>query len=335
MKDKDVLNLFRQLATLLSGGVSLAKSFEICIQTFKHPALLQVKSNLEAGVSFFNCLQKYPAFFDTLICRFIQIGEHTGTLDLMLNKIVDYLEDQQKLSQQIKQVLFYPLIICLTATACLLFMLLYIVPHFAALFSQLPQKLPMITQQVISLSAGLCRHQNMIFALLISSGSIVYFKAYNIKKWCLNFLPYLPIASKLYKKILLARCTQYLALCLKAAIPLSDSILLTAKLFSTPISSILYRLYSAIQSGNRLHTALAYNSFFPSLLIHMVKTGEESGTLDIMLSKFTTIYENDIAQDISFFNQALEPLIIAILGVLIGGILIAMYLPIFQLGTAL
>ena len=339
---QEILHFFRQLSTLISAGITLMKSLDILIQTNENRIfcsfLQTIRLDLENGKEFNRCLQRHPSLFDFFSCQLIRIGEQTGTLDHTLKRVTLYKEKNQTLRKQFKQALIYPTLILISAIITTLILLLLVVPQFASLFEHFPNKLPLITQILIQLS--LILHQWLpYFGLLclLSLFAIFNFrKSPLIQKRCQQLLFQLPFLRQLTLKIVLVQFSRTLAVILAAGLPLTEALMMAAQLLPFDVlRRDILKIYAGVHSGKPLSTNLQLSPFFPALLVHMTKTGEESGTLDFMLEKFADIYETHLEQTLNSLRLLLEPLIIAILGVLIGGIVIAMYLPIFRLGTAL
>jgi type IV pilus assembly protein PilC len=342
IKRQDIINLLTQLYTLFIAGISLTKCLHVLHQTssrsLQTSLLSPILKGLESGQELHTCLKQFPRFFDMLSCRLIQLGEKTGKLDMMLMRIIKHQEKSIKLSKQIMRAIFYPMVVLITASSTLLFMLIFIVPRFAVLFSQFPQKLPLATRCLIQVS-------QIMPQIIVCSIIIMLYTAYWIfylKKHhsCVAFfkakLYSLPLIGKIQLKILLLRFTHYLSIALNAGIPLTEALTMTSFLFAhTKVPNTVTQIHSAISAGNRLHITLNSMTIFPPLLIQLVKTGEESGTLEQMLGKFSEMCEAEVEQSIALLHQLLEPLIICILGVIIGAITLAMYLPIFRLGSVL
>lgn len=334
------LDLFRQLATLLATGITLPQSLTLLRQATEnsfYSSLLQTLcTDIEAGQAFNQALQRFPQYFDPLTCRLVAIGEQSGTLEKMLKQIATYLEKKHHLQQQIKQALFYPLILFIAALVTSFILLFWIVPHFVELFEHFPHSLPLVTRSIILLSQLLHRPECIIIIILSMLAPVFIRKTQLIAIDWQAILLSTPCLGKIMKKILLAQFSQHLATMLAAALPLTEALILAAYLFPrTAFAESIQIAYTEIESGKSLAASLAAQPLFPALLVEMVELGEASGRLEIMLNRFSEIYEEDIQQSLRYFSHLLEPLIIAIVGVLIGGVVVAMYLPLFQLGTVI
>ncbi len=339
---QDLLQFFRQLSTLISSGISLHKSFELLLQTqskLSFRKLIQsLCFDLESGKTFYRSLQRHPKVFDRFSCQLIRIGEQSGTLEQTLWKITQYQEKTQTLKKQIQQALIYPAITLSATLLSMLFLLLWVVPQFAVLFEHFPNKIPSSTQALIQLARGLQKRLGGLGCLtLLSLFLLFHFRAsLKLRQRSLKFLCKLPGCRSLFRKLTLTHFSHTLAGILSAGLPLTEALLLVAELSPHPdFRTAIYQVHAGVSSGKRLSSSLKQALLFPTLLVQMVHIGEESGTLDRMLEKFAEIAEAELEKKLSFLRALLGPLIIAILGVLIGGVIITMYLPIFRLGTAL
>jgi len=335
----DILNLLRQVAVLLSSGLTLLRSLELLRHAAAKEGLRQLISQwllqLQAGKQFSQCLESYPHYFDPFCRLLIRIGEQTGELDHMLNRFICREEKNREQKAKIKEALFYPAIVSATALLTSLIMLVFVVPHFALFFSQAPEKIPAFTKAVIALSTFV-REQGLGMLTVCCLIGLASFFSSPFSQGLPAFFMRLPYLGSLTKKIILMHFVQNLSTLLAAAIPLSIGLKTLAPLSTIPTLRLsILKLHHEIHAGRQLHSALYLDPFFPTLLIQLVKTGEDSGTLDLMLEKFAALYLAEIEQRFSQFHRLFEPLLITILGALIGGLVIAMYLPIFHLGTAI
>lgn len=336
----DITILFRQLATLITAGIPIVQSCQILAKNEEHPQLksliYSLKTELEAGKGFAQGLRKHSHYFDELSCHLVETGEKTGKLDIMLNRIAHYKEKNNALKNKIKQALLYPGLIFCIAILVSITMLTYVVPHFAELFQNMHAKLPPFTLFVINLSA-LLQHFFWLPTLLIISSIVFIFyfkKSSSLKKTLDHAIFNLPSLGNIIKKIILTRFARSLATTLSAGIPITDALAMMTHISGNhAFIQAAIKLQTEITRGQQLHAAMQSNALFPNVMIQMVKVGEESGMLENMLEKIADFYDAEIDYLTIQFSHLLEPLIIIILGVLIGGLVIAMYLPIFKLGT--
>lgn len=336
----DISIFFRQFATLIAAGVPIIQSCEILLQSQNNLALRAIiaviKTDLETGKNLALGLRKFPLYFDDFTCHLIHIGEQTGTFVAILKRIAFHKEKMLSFKNKIKQALFYPAIISIVAIIVCLIMLTMIVPRFAELFENTQQSLPAFTLSIIYLSQFI---RNYGWVLLFPICSIIALRFYFINfpqyKYALDSLK-IPILHTFFQKIIITNFVRSLATSLSAGAPITDILKIIAKTSrNNTYTQALRGLQIEISNGQQLHKAMQKNILFPNLLIQMVKIGEESGMLEHMLEKIADLYEADIDYSANNLSHLLEPLIMVILGVLIGGLVIAMYLPIFKLGNVL
>jgi type IV pilus assembly protein PilC len=296
-----------------------------------------LQQTIEAGQPLSSGLRQFKHLIDPLTCHLIYVAEETGTLDTILHRISDYQEQRLALTNRIKQALFYPALIVIAAIIVSLTMLLFVIPRFAELFANFHAELPLLTRVIVHFS-HLIRHDGWLGVIPLAGlyYGYRYYRDPARQSVLQQGLFKLPGFGPFAKKLLLARFTRTLATLLSAGIPITDALkmLIQAthfKLYQIAVSS----LHQEITAGMRLHQAMQQNTLFPPLLIQMIQVGEESGSLDRMLANSAEFYEAEIDYWLKNLGNLLEPLIIIVLGVLIGGIVIAMYLPIFQLGTVM
>jgi type IV pilus assembly protein PilC len=337
---RDILFFFRQLATLMMAGISLLTACDVLYAAQSNTALrlliYKIKRELLLGKSLSLALQTTPLLFDAFTITLIQLSEHTGQLAGMLNLIADYLEKKAQFKKRLLQLLFYPGIVCCAASLMMMFMLIFVVPRFAVLFQTLTTPLPVITRVIFGLSFFLLHH-----ALCISLIALLLMMAcyYSLKKIKLNYwlqkVKKIPLLSYYHHQLTLLQFVRNTALTLNAGLPLTKSIQLAANTTNdTAFIAHTKHIQTNLERGQALHASLKQTHYFPPLFIELVKTGEESGMLTAMLNKMADLLESDLNQLNQRLQTLLEPLIILVLGALIGGLVIGMYLPIFKLGSA-
>ncbi len=338
----DIAIFLRQFATLIAAGIPLIQSCEILEKSQEKTAcrslIYAIKREMLTGKTLFYCLHLHPKQFDSLTCHLIKMGEHTGKLDSVLMTIADHHEKNLAFIKRIKQALFYPCLITLTAFIVTFCMLLFVIPRFAELFYATQTSLPLLTVWIFSLSAALKHHLGMGAGLLLIGGLYLYYGAgYHQLRNCLQrLMTYLPLIKTYVRKIILARFVRNLAITFTAGLAITDALSLAANTTGdAQFIKLIRHLSNKIQAGVSLHQAMETLAYFPNLMVQMVKIGEESGMLTHMLDKMAVFLESEIEQVIIILSELLEPLIMIVLGVLIGGLVIAMYLPIFKLGSAL
>ncbi|NCW89332.1 MAG: type II secretion system F family protein [Rhodocyclales bacterium] len=335
--------ILRQLATLIHAGVPLLAAMELLAKSQEHAVasqmLLQIRTDLQMGSSLAQAMQQHPEAFDVLTCTLVAAGEQSGLLDVMLERIASYHEKMQAIKGKIRSALAYPIAILGIAFIVSLLLLWLVVPAFEQSFASFGAALPWPTQLMIDGSNALRDYGLLFFGLIGSTGFALY------RQWQANlawqtrtdgWLLGLPILGSLFQKAALARWSQTLASLISAGIPLLDALGPagdTAGNRSFIDASRKIRLQ--LQQGASLSVAMRQQAVFSALPIQMVAIGEESGSLDDMLRKVADIYEREVSDLVSMLNSLLEPLMMVVLGLIIGGMVIAMYLPIFQLGNVL
>jgi type IV pilus assembly protein PilC len=328
----DISLFLRQFTTLLTAGVPLIHCCELLEKSQEKTAmrllLYAIKRELLSGKSLFHSLRLHPLYFDEFTCQLIHVGEHTGQLDYILNRLADYREKNMRLQKQLHQALFYPCIISMTALlvcGCLFFC---VIPRFAELFHGTHAKLPLLTTWIFTISAAL-RHYFILFLPLLAALGFLLSRHTHTLRQRLNQSA---ILQFFLRKMQLARFARNLAITFAAGIPIPQALKLSAPP-QGELAKTVTQLSHKVHSGLQLHHAMSALPFFPLLMVQMVKVGEESGMLAEMLDKIALFYEADVDKLLTQGSQLLEPLIILILGALIGVIVIGMYLPIFKLGT--
>jgi type IV pilus assembly protein PilC len=332
----DMTVFFRQFAVLVSAGVPIVKSLDILEKSQEKIAmrhlLFAVKKDLRAGKNFFHSLRNHPLYFDLLTCQLIHIGEQTGKLDAMLKTIASLRENNLALQRRIRQALFYPCFLFISALAVTLCMLIFVIPHFAELFQDAHVPLPLLTRVLFHVSAFI---QHYILWLLLLCAVVMLTPLKQTDRLTL-LCTHLPLVRHHTRKIILTRFMRNLAVTYHAGIAVTDAIKLSASTHAnSEFMLVTTSLREKISSGFQLHQAMAALSFFPVLMVQMIKIGEESGRLAQVLDKTADFFEADIDQLLNRATQLLEPLIILVLGGVIGVIMAGMYLPIFKLGNAL
>lgn len=337
----DILLFTRQLATMLSAGLPMIKAFEIIGVGHENPSmetlLLSIKTLISSGHSLAESLAKYPQYFDNLFCSLISAGERSGTLDTMLGRVATYLEKSQTLKKKIKKAATYPIIVFTAAMGASCVLLLFVVPRFQELFKSFGADLPAFTQMIVNLSNFLQDHGLMIFVLAVLV--ILGFK--RLKKRSPRFVYRLdqltlkaPVVGLITKKVIIARMTRTLSTTLASGMSIIDAFDCVINVIDNSIyKAALQKVKEEVSSGQQISSALEASHLFPHLVIKMIAVGEESGSLENMLNKVATYYEEDVDSLVDNLSALMEPLIMVVLGVIIGSFVIAMYLPIFKLGS--
>ncbi|WP_370185373.1 type II secretion system F family protein [Alloalcanivorax sp.] len=341
VKPMDIALFTRQMATMMKAGVPLVQAFEIVSDGLENPSMrdvvLKLKTDVESGNNFAGALRQHPRLFDDLYCSLIESGEASGSLETMLDRVALYKEKTEALKQKIKKAVKYPIAVVCVAVVVTGILLVKVVPTFQELFEGFGAELPAFTQFVIGLSEGL--QSNFLMILLIGVALIIGFtearkRSQGFRDAVDRALLRIPVVGPITHKATVARFARTLSTTFAAGVPLIEA--LDACAGAT--GNVVYRkavlqVKEDVATGQQLQFAMRSTGVFPAMALQMTAIGEESGALDAMLAKVATYYEDEVDNLVDGLTSMLEPLIMAILGVLIGGLIIAMYLPIFQLGA--
>ena len=338
----DITVFSRQLATMIESGIPLVQAFDIVAkgQTNKRlkDLIETIKTDVETGLTLSESLIKHPAYFNELFCNLVDAGEKSGSLDIMLAKVATYKEKIETIKKKIKKALTYPIAVMVVALIVTAGLLIFVVPQFESLFKGFGADLPALTQGVVNMSKFFQSYWYYIFGAL---GGAVYAFVY-AKNHSLNFAENLdrvllkfPVIGPILEKASIARFTRTLSITFAAGLPLVEAL----KSVAGATGNIIYSkatevIREEVATGQQMNVAMENTYLFPNMVIQMVAIGEESGALEKMLSKVADFYEEDVDNAVDALSSLLEPIIMSILGILVGGLVIAMYLPIFKLGSA-
>ncbi len=336
----DIAVFTRQMATMMKAGVPLVQSFDIVADGLEHPALrdlvLEIKNDVAAGNNFAGALKKHPRHFDDLFCNLIDSGEKSGALETMLDRVATYLEKTETLKKKVKKAMTYPIAVLVVAFIVTGILLVKVVPQFQDLFQGFGADLPAFTLFVIQISEVM---QEWWFIVLISIIAIgLAFREARLRSdkfsdavdgWILKA----PIVGDILYKSAVARYARVLSTTFAAGVPLVDALESVAGATGNAVfSKAVYKIRDEVSAGTQLQFSMKSSGIFPALAVQLTAIGEESGALDNMLEKVADHYEAEVDDAVDNLTALMEPLIMSVLGVLIGGLIVAMYLPIFQLG---
>jgi type IV pilus assembly protein PilC len=341
VKPEDIAVFSRQLATMLAAGIPLVQSFEIVGNGNDKPAMqrliLDIKSDVEGGTSLHEALGKHPLHFDDLFVNLVEAGEQAGALETLLDKIATYKEKTEALKKKVKKALFYPTAVLAVAVIVTIILLIFVIPQFESLFKGFGADLPAFTQFVIGLSRWL-QDNGILFGMMIAGGvyAFIYFKKRSkaMREWLDRAMLKLPIIGPILYKSAIARFARTLSTMFAAGVPLVEALESVAGATGNIVfENAVMKMRDEVATGQRLQRAMENTGLFPNMVIQMIAVGEEAGALDAMSGKVATFYEAEVDNAVDSMSSLLEPMIMAILGVLVGGLVIAMYLPIFKLGA--
>ncbi len=338
---EDIAIFFRQLATMLTAGIPLVQSFEIVGTGHEKPSvqklILDIKAQIESGSTLHEAFAKHPLYFDDLAINLVEAGEQAGALETLLDKIATYKEKTEAIKKKIKKALFYPAAVLAVAVIVTVILLIFVIPQFESLFKGFGADLPAFTQMVISLSKFV-QSQGWWLALLAGGGGYAFFyfkqRSKKMREWLDRTMLKLPVVGPILRKAAIARYARTLATTFAAGVPLVEALDSVAGATGNVVyQNAVMRMKDEVSTGQRLQRAMDNTGLFPNMVNQMIAVGEESGSLDQMAGKVADFYEAEVDAAVDAMSSLLEPLIMAILGVLVGGLVIAMYLPIFKLGS--
>src|SRR5580698_9956266 len=341
VKPEDIAVFARQLATMLAAGIPLVQAFEIVGNGNDKPAMqkliLDIKADVEGGTSLHESLGKHPLYFDDLFCNLVEAGEQAGALESLLDKIATYKEKTEALKKKVKKALFYPAAVLIVAVLVTVILLVFVIPQFESLYKGFGANLPAFTQMVINLSRFVQQDGIYIAIVLFAAGwSFFYFKKRSraMRQFLDRLVLKFPVIGPILNKSCIARYARTLSTMFAAGVPLVEAL----ESVAGATGNIVYekgvlKMRDEVATGQRLQRAMETTGLFPNMVIQMIAVGEESGSLDSMSAKVATFYEAEVDNAVDSMSSLLEPLIMAVLGVLVGGLVIAMYLPIFKLGA--
>ena len=343
IKPSDIAIFSRQLATMLGAGIPLVQAFEIIATGHENFAMQKliasVKTDVEGGSALAEALAKHPLHFDDLFVNLVEAGEQAGALETLLEKIATYKEKTEAIKNKIKKALTYPAAIIVVAFVVTIILLIFVIPAFEDLFQGFGADLPAFTRMVIDLSQFL---RNQGWFLAIAGGAIIYAFFY-FKKRSRRMRHFIdratlkmPVIGAILKKAAIARYARTLSTMFSAGVPLIEAL----ESVAGATGNIVYengvlRMKDEVATGQRLQQSMENTGLFPNMVVQMIAVGEESGSLDEMSAKVADFYEEDVDNAVDSLSSLLEPMIMAILGILVGGLVIAMYLPIFKMGAVI
>ena len=341
ISDKDIALFTRQLATMMKSGVPLLQAFDIAMKGSGNAALSrllnEIRTDVETGLNLSQAFAKHPVHFDKLFCNLVAAGEQAGILDSLLDRIATYKEKILAIKSKIKSALFYPAAVVVVAGLVVSVMMLFVIPEFKSVFSSFGADLPAPTMMVIAMSDFFVQSWYLVFGALI--GAIVFiawsYKRSTAMQIALDrMLLRFPVIGPIIRKATVARWTRTLSTMFAAGVPLVEALDSVGGAAGNHVYLVATRqIQSDVSTGTSLTLAMQTSDVFPTMVVQMVSIGEESGQLDAMLSKVADFFEQEVDDAVAGLSQLLEPLIMVFLGTIIGGLVVAMYLPIFKLGS--
>ncbi|MCH8551349.1 MAG: type II secretion system F family protein [Natronospirillum sp.] len=340
---EDIAQFTRQMATMMRAGVPLIKSFDIVANGLEKPKMrqlvLDIKERVSSGGTLADALRANDYYFDDLYCNLVESGEQSGALETMLSRIALYKEKSESLKKKIRKALTYPIVVLVFAVVVTIVLLWRVVPVFADMFQGFGADLPVLTQMVVNLSDWLAA--NILYLFVGIVGSLVAFfqamrRSRSFRQSVQKLMVRLPIIGKLTRTAAIARYARTLSTTFAAGVPLVDALRSAAGASGNIVfSNAIDRVRADVESGTELNQSMNNQDLFPPMLVQMVTIGEEAGSLDDMLGRAANIYEEEVDSLVDGLTAMIEPFIMAFLAIVVGGLLISMYLPIFMMGSVI
>ena len=342
VKDKDLTVFTRQIATMIDAGLPLVQSLEVLAsqqpnKQFKR-ILTKIREDVEGGSTFAASIKRHPAVFTSLYMSMVEAGEAGGFLDTVLNRLAGYIEKSMTLRRKVKGAMIYPATIITVAVAVVIFLLIFVIPTFKALFEGFGAALPLPTRIVLELSRLVKTHLLAGLGTLVGAvfGVRFYYRTEKGKKVIDSLLLRLPVIGQLIRKVSVAKFTRTLGTLVSSGVPILDGLNITARVAGNKVvEEAILETRSSIAEGKTIADPLGASGIFPPMVVQMISVGEQTGALDSMLAKIADFYDAEVDQAVANLTTLLEPIMIVFLGVVVGGVIIAMYLPIFKLVTVI
>lgn len=339
----DIAIFSRQLSTMLAAGIPLVQAFEIVGSGHENASMqkliMDVKADVEGGSALAEALAKHPIHFDDLFVNLVEAGEQAGALETLLDKVATYKEKTEAIKKKVKKALTYPAAVLVVAFVVTIILLIFVIPAFEDLFQGFGADLPAFTRMVIDLSLFV-RTKGWILAGIAGGAAYAFFYFKKRSRPMRQFLDRLilktPIIGPIMQKAAIARYARTLSTMFSAGVPLVEALESVAGATGNIVYEVgVLRMKDEVATGQRLQQAMENTDLFPNMVIQMIAVGEESGSLDEMSAKVADFYEEDVDNAVDNLSSLLEPLIMSILGILVGGLVVAMYLPIFKMGSVI
>ena len=341
IKERDITFFTRQLSTMMRAGVPLLQSFDIVARGHSNPRfsrmLLEIKQQVESGTSLSNAFRRHPAHFDALYCNLVAAGEQAGVLDTVLDRLATYKEKIMAIKGKIKSALFYPTMVIAVAGIVITVIMIFVIPSFKEVFASFGATLPAPTLFVIAISDFFVNTWYIAAGLIaaVAFGMIAMWKRVpGLRKMIDRMSLQIPVVGKVLRQASIARWCRTLATMFAAGVPLVDALDSVAGAAGNAVyGDATRRIRTDVSTGTSLSGAMIATDVFPNMVLQMTQIGEESGSLDAMLNKVADFYEREVDDAVAALSSLMEPLLMVFLGVIVGGLVVSMYLPIFKLGS--
>lgn len=341
VKTKDITFATRQLATMIGAGIPIAQSLEAIGRGHENPSvqelLTSIRQDVESGTSLSQSMRRYPLYFDRLYTSLVAAGEESGTLDILLEKVATYKEKIEAIKGKIKSAMLYPAAVMMVAIVVIAILLIFVIPQFESLFQGFGGQLPTLTQMVVELSRWFQVWWWLFFLILFGGivGAIAAYRRSARLQYLMDRIALkLPMFGPLIQKSVVARYSRTLSTMFGAGVPLVDALESVAEATGNRVyrNSIL-EVRNEVSTGRSLEVSMAQTGLFPSIVLQMIASGEESGELELMLMKIAEFYEREVDDAVAALSSLIEPIMIVMLGVIVGTMVVAMYLPIFKMAA--
>ncbi len=342
IKSADIAFFSRQLSTMMAAGVPLVQAIDIIGRGHTNPRMrdmvLGIKADVESGNTLADSLAKQPLYFDALFVNLIRAGEHSGALETLLDRIATYKEKTEAIKKKIKKAMFYPVAVLVVATIVTAILLIFVIPEFQSLFNSAGAALPAFTQMVVNLSNSV-RTKGWLYLILIVGVIVGIIQARKRSERFHEFMDRallkIPVIGMVLNKAAIARFARTLSTMFAAGVNLVEALGSVAGATGNVIfEKATLKMRDQVSTGQQLNLAMAQSGIFPHVVVQMIAIGEEAGSIDTMAAKVADFYEEEVDNAVDSMSSLMEPFIMVILGVLVGGLVVAMYLPIFNLGNA-
>ena len=341
IRTADIAVFSRQLATMMSAGVPLVQAFDIIGRGHENPSMqdlvLAIKADVESGTSLTEALRKHPLYFDDLFCHLVAAGEQAGVLDVLLDKVATYKEKTESIKGKVKKALFYPAAVIAVAILVTAVIMLFVIPQFKALFTSFGADLPAFTLLVIAISDFM---QQWWWGILLALGALYFFvgnlwkRSPRFRELVDRLVLKIPVVGTILHKAAIARFARTLSTTFAAGVPLVEALESVAGATGNVVySNAVKQMREEVATGQALQLSMRQRNLFPHMVVQMAAIGEESGALEDMLAKVADFYEEEVDNAVDSLSSLLEPMIMVVIGALVGGLVIAMYLPIFKLAA--
>ncbi len=342
IKPKDISLVTRQIATLISAGIPIAQSISAIARGAENPKMLdllnKIRRDVEGGLYFSAAIRKFPGYFDRLYVSLVAVGEESGTLDQLMLKVASYLERIEEIKGKIRAAMFYPVMVLFVAAAIITIMLLFVIPEFEKLFKGFGADLPTLTQTMMDASRWFQEWWYVFFVgitVLFMVTRYIYKRSSKLQHLMDRIILRLPVFGIILRKATIARFCRTLATMFGAGVPLFDALVAVAGASGNRVYyDATLQVRRDVSTGRPLEASMRQTKLFPSMVLQMVATGEETGELESMLNKTADFYENEVNEAVDAMSSLIEPIMIVILGSIVGTIVVAMYLPIFKMAAA-